>query len=177
MSKNPLRRVSEQLLLTSMRPPLTERLQPRGHIDVAGKRILLTGASSGIGEAAAEKFAAKGATVIAVAPPSGTARRPGRADHRQGRRRRRPRGGPLRHGRHRRTGRHRGTRSGRRRHPDQQRRPVDPAPPRRIAGPLARRRAHHDAQLLLAAAAHPRHWRRACASGARGTSSTSPPGA
>ncbi len=62
-----MRRLSEQLLLTSMRPPLTERLQARGDIDVAGKRILLTGASSGIGEAAAEKFAAKGATVIAVA--------------------------------------------------------------------------------------------------------------
>ncbi|CRZ17903.1 SDR family oxidoreductase [Mycolicibacterium neworleansense] len=67
MSKSPLRRLSEQLLLTSMRPPLTERLQARGDIDVAGKRILLTGASSGIGEAAAEKFAAKGASVIAVA--------------------------------------------------------------------------------------------------------------
>jgi NAD(P)-dependent dehydrogenase (short-subunit alcohol dehydrogenase family) len=67
MSKNPLRRISEQLLLTSMRPPLTERLQARDDVDVAGKRILLTGASSGIGEAAAEKFAAKGATVIAVA--------------------------------------------------------------------------------------------------------------
>lgn len=67
MSKNPLRRLSEQLLLTSMRPPLTERLQARDDVDVAGKRILLTGASSGIGEAAAEKFAAKGATVIAVA--------------------------------------------------------------------------------------------------------------
>ncbi|CDP85410.1 MULTISPECIES: SDR family oxidoreductase [Mycolicibacterium] len=67
MSKSPLRRLSEQLLLTSMRPPLTERLQARDDIDVAGKRILLTGASSGIGEAAAEKFAAKGATVVAVA--------------------------------------------------------------------------------------------------------------
>ncbi|BBX27565.1 SDR family oxidoreductase [Mycolicibacterium alvei] len=67
MSKNPLRRLSEQVLLTSMRPPLTERLQARADIDVAGKRILLTGASSGIGEAAAEKFAAKGATVVAVA--------------------------------------------------------------------------------------------------------------
>ncbi|MGV0596489.1 SDR family oxidoreductase [Mycolicibacterium porcinum] len=67
MSKSPLRRLSEQLLLTSMRPPLTERLQARDDIDVAGKRILLTGASSGIGEAAAEKFAAKSATVVAVA--------------------------------------------------------------------------------------------------------------
>jgi NAD(P)-dependent dehydrogenase (short-subunit alcohol dehydrogenase family) len=67
MSKSPLRRLSEQLLLTGMRPPLTERLHSRGDIDIAGKRILLTGASSGIGEAAAEKLAARGATVVAVA--------------------------------------------------------------------------------------------------------------
>ena len=67
MSKNPLRALADQVLLTSMRPPLTERLQGRDDIELAGKRILLTGASSGIGEAAAEKFAARGATVIAVA--------------------------------------------------------------------------------------------------------------
>lgn len=36
-------------------------------IDLAGKRILLTGASSGIGEAAAEQFARDGATVVVVA--------------------------------------------------------------------------------------------------------------
>ncbi len=67
MSKSPLRRLSEQLLLTSMRPPLTDRLHTRDDIDIAGKRILLTGASSGIGEAAAEKLAARGATVVVVA--------------------------------------------------------------------------------------------------------------
>ena len=57
MSKSPLRRLSEQLLLTSMRPPLTGRLlmnsPTRDAVDLSGKRVLLTGASSGIGEAAA----------------------------------------------------------------------------------------------------------------------------
>ena len=36
-------------------------------IELAGKRILLTGASSGIGEAAAEQFGREGATVVVVA--------------------------------------------------------------------------------------------------------------
>ena len=54
-----------------MRPPITETLKlyrpGATRIDLAGKRILLTGASSGIGESAAEEFARLGANVIAVA--------------------------------------------------------------------------------------------------------------
>ena len=71
MSRNPLRRLADQLLLTSMRPPIVPELlqfQPgREIVDLRGKRILLTGASSGIGEAAAEKFARRGATVVVAA--------------------------------------------------------------------------------------------------------------
>jgi len=68
VSKNPLRRLSETLLLASMRPPLAAQLLgPRHEVDPAGKRILVTGASSGIGEAGAQKLAAAGARVIVVA--------------------------------------------------------------------------------------------------------------
>lgn len=71
MSKSPLRRFTDQLVLATMRPPLAPQvlvnrplIKP---IELAGKRILLTGASSGIGEAAAEQFAREGATVVVVA--------------------------------------------------------------------------------------------------------------
>jgi NAD(P)-dependent dehydrogenase (short-subunit alcohol dehydrogenase family) len=71
VSKNPLRWLSEQVLLAGMRPPLAAqvllRRPDRDDIDLSGKRILLTGASSGIGEAAAEKFARRGATVVVAA--------------------------------------------------------------------------------------------------------------
>jgi len=71
VSKNPLRRLTEQIALASMRPPISPQLLVNRPaikpIELAGKRILLTGASSGIGEAAAERFARHGATVVVVA--------------------------------------------------------------------------------------------------------------
>jgi NAD(P)-dependent dehydrogenase (short-subunit alcohol dehydrogenase family) len=71
VSKSPLQRLAEGMLLATMRPPLSERLlalRPnRDVVDLKGKRILVTGASSGIGEVGAEKLAREGATVVVVA--------------------------------------------------------------------------------------------------------------
>ena len=71
MSKSPLRRLSDQIVLTSMRPPISPQLLSNRPaikpVELDGKRILLTGASSGIGAAAAEQFARHGATVVVVA--------------------------------------------------------------------------------------------------------------
>jgi NAD(P)-dependent dehydrogenase (short-subunit alcohol dehydrogenase family) len=71
VSKSPLRRFTEQIALASMRPPASPQLLVNRPaikpVELAGKRILLTGASTGIGEAAAEQFARHGATVVAVA--------------------------------------------------------------------------------------------------------------
>lgn len=57
--------VRRALRLAGMRP--LPPVPMRSPIDLRGKRILLTGASSGIGEVAAEKLSACSATVIAVA--------------------------------------------------------------------------------------------------------------
>jgi len=63
--KSLARRLIDATALAGMRPPLS--LPTGTNIDLRGKRILLTGASSGIGAAAAEQFADAGAEVIAVA--------------------------------------------------------------------------------------------------------------
>ncbi|MGD1255078.1 SDR family oxidoreductase [Mycobacterium seoulense] len=71
MSKSPLRRLTDQLVLATMRPPMAPQVlvnrPAMKPVDLDGKRILLTGASSGIGEAAAELLAREGATVAVVA--------------------------------------------------------------------------------------------------------------
>ena len=59
------RRLTEAIALAGMRPPLT--ISGRTRIPLRGKRVLITGSSSGIGEAGAEQFAAQGAEVILVA--------------------------------------------------------------------------------------------------------------
>lgn len=66
-----MRRLTDQLVLATMRPPISPQIllnrPAMKPIELAGQRILLTGASSGIGAAAAEQFARHGATVVAVA--------------------------------------------------------------------------------------------------------------
>ncbi|MEM6104923.1 SDR family oxidoreductase [Mycobacterium sp. 050272] len=71
MGKSPLRRITDQLVLATMRPPISPQIlvnrPPIKPVELAGKRILVTGASSGIGEAGAERLAEHGATVVVVA--------------------------------------------------------------------------------------------------------------
>lgn len=52
---------------TSLGYRVRERIVPHGRLDLAGRRVLVTGATSGIGEAACEALARAGATVLIVA--------------------------------------------------------------------------------------------------------------
>jgi len=62
------RKILQPFVMAGMRPPTgLPRLPGAKRVDLRGKRVLLTGASSGIGEAAAEKFADAGASVVVVA--------------------------------------------------------------------------------------------------------------
>jgi NAD(P)-dependent dehydrogenase (short-subunit alcohol dehydrogenase family) len=59
------------MVMASMRPPIAEQLllyrPSAATVNLNGKRIVITGASSGIGEAAAYLFAREGATAVVVA--------------------------------------------------------------------------------------------------------------
>jgi NAD(P)-dependent dehydrogenase (short-subunit alcohol dehydrogenase family) len=57
--------IKRAMRLAGMRP--LPRLPARSTVELSGKRVLLTGASSGIGAVAAGKLAAEGASIIAVA--------------------------------------------------------------------------------------------------------------
>jgi NAD(P)-dependent dehydrogenase (short-subunit alcohol dehydrogenase family) len=71
MSKRALRKLQDMIWSAGLRPPLQPQLllhAPAAKpIDLNNKRVLVTGASSGIGEAAVEQFARAGASLVAVA--------------------------------------------------------------------------------------------------------------
>ena len=142
-----------------MRPPLAPQLllyrpvatdRPRGQADPAHRRL--------VGHRRGRRRAVRrrGATVVAVARRQDLLDALADRITAGGRRRAGIRVRPLRPGRRRRAGRRRRDAPWRGGHPDQQRRPVHPPAAGRVAGSLARRRADHGAQLLLAAAADPR---------------------
>lgn len=71
MSESLAKRLVDRFMLSGIRPPLPTQLSLHrpapGTVDLTGKRVLVTGASSGIGENAAERFGRTGAVVVGVA--------------------------------------------------------------------------------------------------------------
>ena len=122
---------------------------------IRGKRVMITGASSGIGKAAALDVGEAGAIVLLVA------RTPEKLEETKveietaWRRSSHPPVRPLRPRRHRAHGRRGDRAARRRRHPRQQRRPFDPPLDRALLRPLPRLRADDAAQLLRVAEADP----------------------
>ena len=120
---------------------------------VAGKVVLVTGASSGIGAATARRLGAAGATVLLVA------RSVGKLDAiaqeiTAGGGRAHVHSADLRDGRASRRAHRRDPRRARpRRRPRQQRRALDPALDQPVGGPLPRHRAHERRELPRAGAA------------------------
>ena len=122
---------------------------------VRGRVVMVTGASSGIGKAAALQIADAGGIVLLVARTAEKLEEIEGDDRGWRRHGLRARGGPLRHGRHRPHGR-RGPGPARpRRRPRQQRRALDPPLDRPLLRPLPRLRADDAAQLLRRGEADP----------------------
>ncbi len=179
VSKNPLRRLTEQFALATMRPPFAPRLRRTAGRQARRPRRQARPADRGVvGDRRERRRGVRPPRRHRGRrrPPQGPAGRASGPDRRQRGHRDRDPLRSVRPGRRRRTGRRRRAASRRGGHPDQQRRPVDPPAAGRVAGTLARRRADDGPQLLLAAAADPRRSRPGCCSAATGTSSTWRPG-
>ena len=135
-------------------PDLFKDRSLRGAIE--GKVVVITGASSGIGHAAALKAGRGGRHRRARRPLAGQARGDQGRDRAGGRHRDRSPGRPLGPGGLRSAGRGDAGDARPRGHPGQQRRPLDPALDREPVRPLPRLRAHDAGQLLRRAEADPR---------------------
>ena len=123
---------------------------------VNGRTVVITGASSGIGRAAALKIAAAGGIPILVARSLDKLEEVQRRDRGARRHRLRLLGRPLRQRLDRRRRRADPLRARRGRHARQQRRPLDPALGDALDRPLPRLRAHDQAQLPRHDQADPR---------------------
>ena len=140
---------------------------------VNGKTVVITGASSGIGRAAALKIAAAGGIPILVARTKEKLDEvKAEIEAAGGTRLRRPLR-PERLRRDRAAGREPARRPPADRHARQQRGTLDPAQRRALLRPLPRLRAHGPPQLPLPGEADARRCCRTCATRAAGTSSTS----
>ena len=141
---------------------------------IAGKRILITGASSGIGLETALKVGEAGGEVLLVSRTREKLEEVAAQVEERGRHRARASMRPVRPRRHRPAGGRGAGAARRHRRAGEQRRPLDPPLGEGLVRPLPRLRAHHAAQLLRRAQADPGLPARDARARARGRSSTSP---